>query len=981
MGEVYLAEDTRLHRKVAIKLLLPKSASDEQARKRLIREARTAAQLDHPNICAIHEVADDASFIVMQYIEGETLAATIRTKRLELRESVDIAIQILTALSEAHAHGIIHRDIKPQNIIITPRGQVKVLDFGLAKTFYQKQQVESEAETESILTETGTVVGTIGYMSPEQAKGADLDARSDLFSVGALLYECITGRPAFTGNNLIDICAQVIHVNPPPPSKLNPGVSQEFDGVISQALAKDPNARYKSADDLLEDLRRLRDTTHPGFQIPSAPATAERTTSQIRALATISNILRKRGPSAVVALILTVIAVIGVLVIPRLWRAAPHQPPPAAKQWYDRGTNYLRDGAYYQASKALEQAISIDDKFVLAHARLAEAWSELDYSEKAKDELLRVNALVSDRSSLPQIESLYLKAMMDTVSREFASAIDCYRKIAEQVPKEEKAFAYVDLGRAYEKNEDVTKAIDTYREAIGRDPQYGAAFLRLGILYGRQQDPKRASEAFSTAESLYESMTNLEGLAEVLYQNGRLLNTMDKLADARRLLERALELTQTTNNKSQQIRVILQLSSIYWSQGDTDRAKRLATEVVSLTQVDHMENLAVGGLIDLGNAFFSRGEYTDAESYFKQALEFAQKYKGRRNEARALLSLGSLNIQREHTKEGIPYIEKALTFYQQTGYPKEVSLCLTLLGRANRQLGDYSAALHAFEEQLQLAKRLGDPAQIASSYSSIGTLVGYYQEQYENGLKQFEESYAINETLGAKLSLAYDSMNRANMLWQMGRYEEATTQFDLASSIAARPEASYKQLSALIYTWTARSELSQLHISQAKRLSKQALELAGTQYNDVIIEAKSSLGFAHALSGTAKKGKILCDEAVTKANEIGNPRFLSNALLALAAVTLDAGDSQGAFNTAVDAQRMFARLGKQDSEWRACLIAARASRKLGNESATREYALHATRLLSDLQARFSAQFYATYLKRTDVQRYRTQLAELLPVNH
>jgi len=195
MGEVYLAEDTKLARKVAIKLLLPKSAGDEQDRKRLIREARAAAKLDHPNICAIHEVGEeaDANFIIMQYVEGETLARIIHKRHLELRESLDIAIQILSALSEAHSQDIIHRDIKPQNIIVTPRGQVKVLDFGLAKTVQRDQPVESDAETQSILTEAGMIVGTAGYMSPEQAKGAALDARSDLFSFGAVLYECVTG--------------------------------------------------------------------------------------------------------------------------------------------------------------------------------------------------------------------------------------------------------------------------------------------------------------------------------------------------------------------------------------------------------------------------------------------------------------------------------------------------------------------------------------------------------------------------------------------------------------------------------------------------------------------------------------------------------------------------------------------------------------------------------------------------------------------
>src|SRR3989449_8817494 len=169
MGEVYLAEDTQLGRRVAIKLLQPETLSDEQARRRLVREAQAAAKLDHPNICAIYEVGeeDGRSFIVMQYVEGETVDIRMKRKPLDLSESLSIATQVADALAEAHAHGIIHRDIKPSNIIIMPRGQVKVMDFGLAKVVQQTEAVESEAETEPWISTPGAIMGTVPYMSPE----------------------------------------------------------------------------------------------------------------------------------------------------------------------------------------------------------------------------------------------------------------------------------------------------------------------------------------------------------------------------------------------------------------------------------------------------------------------------------------------------------------------------------------------------------------------------------------------------------------------------------------------------------------------------------------------------------------------------------------------------------------------------------------------------------------------------------------------
>jgi len=207
MGEVYLAEDTRLNRKVAVKFLPPDSTADLRGKRRLLREAQAAAALDHPNICAIHEVGevDGRAFIVMQYVEGETLAARIHRKPLELKEALGFAVPMADALAEAHSRGIIHRDIKPQNVMITARGQVKILDFGLAKVVADRGVLDGEAETQSLLTEAGVIVGTVPYMSPEQVKGEALDARSDIFSFGTVLYEMISGRRPFAAKTMAEI--------------------------------------------------------------------------------------------------------------------------------------------------------------------------------------------------------------------------------------------------------------------------------------------------------------------------------------------------------------------------------------------------------------------------------------------------------------------------------------------------------------------------------------------------------------------------------------------------------------------------------------------------------------------------------------------------------------------------------------------------------------------------------------------------------
>jgi len=260
MGEVYLGEDTRLGRKVAIKLLPLRSLRDEHARRRLLREAQAAATLDHPNICSIYEIGEESgtNFIVLQYIEGETLAKRISRKPVELTEALEIAVQIADALAEAHSRGIIHRDIKPHNIMLSARGQVKVLDFGLAKIIEERGYTDSIAPTQNLLSEPGMMIGTVPYMSPEQVQGQPVDVRSDIFSFGVVLYELFGGVQPFASENSASTISSILTRDPPPLARYSHEIPLELERIVSKALAKDPESRYQTIKDMLIDLKRLK---------------------------------------------------------------------------------------------------------------------------------------------------------------------------------------------------------------------------------------------------------------------------------------------------------------------------------------------------------------------------------------------------------------------------------------------------------------------------------------------------------------------------------------------------------------------------------------------------------------------------------------------------------------------------------------------------------------------------------------------------
>ena len=262
MGEVYLAHDTRLGRNIALKLLPAHLTNDKDRLRRFEQEAHAASTLSHPNVCVIHEVGEtetDRHYIAMEYVEGVTMRQHLTSARLKLAEALDVAIQVASALAAAHAAGIVHRDIKPENIMMRSDGFIKVLDFGLAKLTEQLQTIDSEVATRALVqTDTGTVMGTTAYMSPEQARGRAVDARTDIWSLGVVLYEMIAEHPPFEGETAGDLIAAILKTEPPPLTYYVPEAPNELEHVTSKALQKDRESRYQTVGDFLNDLKEIK---------------------------------------------------------------------------------------------------------------------------------------------------------------------------------------------------------------------------------------------------------------------------------------------------------------------------------------------------------------------------------------------------------------------------------------------------------------------------------------------------------------------------------------------------------------------------------------------------------------------------------------------------------------------------------------------------------------------------------------------------
>ena len=969
MGAVYLAEDLHLARRVAIKFL---TSTDHHYRARFIREARAVSALSHPNIAMVHDYGETPTgqpFIVMEYVKGKSLSDLLN-EGLTLRRSVEIISAIAEALGEAHQQGIVHRDIKPSNVLVNERGQVKVLDFGLVKHLFDPPSSEVDLDAKTIYstkTRSDVIVGTPLYLSPEQATGKEIDGRSDLFALGALLYECIAGQSAFSGGSVLEIGAQIIHVTPPPPSKINPAVTPGLDRVTLKALEKKVDARYQTAAEFLKDLKTAA-TGLSGNGVPVSSKPAKPTEGFKRAtnaLGTLTMQLRRQRFSIASVIPAFLIAGAVIWALYYFWPRSYYKPSAAAVHWYDQGADNLRNGAYYQASKALTQAIDIDGNYALARARLAQAWTELDYTDRAKDELLAV-ARLRDRSPLSPLDSLYLDAILAMTTRQFGDAINAYTEIVKLLPND--GSVYVELGNAYENDGNPDKALENYLKAIELNKhQYATGYLRAGNIYNRKQQTDKATEMYAEAERLYSAASNEEGTIEVLRQRGILLRDKGRFDEAKNQFQQSLDASRAIGNEAQQITALIDLSYLHSQRGMFAEAENFATQAVNFAQQKHLENLAAGGLLELGNSFSSQGNDVKAEFYFNQAIEFAKANKGRFREARGLSNLGGLYIKTSRVDEGVKMVQRALEFFQQANYPRSVGICLTQLTRGYRRQANFAAAEQALNQKLEIAKRSNNPVAIADVDYEI-SLLRLDEENYPGALEKCDSALKGYESAKDTFSIAFTNTIRTRALTRLGRFTEARSSLEELFKTVTEQKGAYSQLLPELQLIKAELSFSEGNLGHATVAADEAVKTAAAR-SDVLIESKYFLALIKSSSGGKQEAKQLCDESMEVSSNSGNSGLYSVALLRCAEAALKAKDSQTAVTLATKAQERLARSEQLESEWRAWAIASQATEQLGDRTKAEEMARNAATVRSKLEQRWGPDTFKQYAARPDIQVY------------
>ena len=778
MGEVYLAQDLALKREVAIKFVIAEGGGDAALARRLMHEAQAVAALDHPCICPVHDVGVDPSgrpYMVMQDVPGETLAARLARGPLPPREALGLCAQIADALSAAHRHGIIHRDLKPQNVMLTPSGAPKLLDFGIAKVLPSLDTAAAGSETASSLTSRHAIVGTPAYMSPEQVYQRPLDGRSDLFSLGAILFEALTGQRAFGGAQLAEVLGAVLHVHPPAPSSLCEGLDERHDELVRRLLAKEPSDRFQSADEVVGALRLLQPDTSrtPLTQGPARPR---------------SRVVSWLGRHRVAVGVAAALAVAASFALPRYLRPALPALPPNAQVWYDRGTEALREGSFHTAAAAFEESARIYDTHPFTYARLAEARAELDDSAGAQKALVAASALIRNESRLPADDQLRLDAIRATVLRQVDHAVALYAKLAERHPSD--PAAWLDLGRAQEAAGQTPLARTSYERAVALGSQFPAAFLRLGTLLSNAGDRDRGLQSLAEAERLYRTARDPEGEAEVLLRKATALDARGEFAQARAVLDRAMTLAQSADSPSLLIRAQLRLCSLDVSEGKLAEAEQLAGSTVQRALENGLQPLAADGLVDLAAVMQQRGKVKEAEAQARRAIDLARRERASRTVARAQSQLGSVLLTASRFEEALAVLPPALEFFKANQYRALELTTENVAARALRQLDRIDEARAMLSNVVRVAEQIGDRRQMALALTGLYGLAvsdGDLPEALEFRVK----AEAIHREQQDVAQLPFDLTNRAETLILLGRMPDAAAALDEIDAAIAQGKETY----------------------------------------------------------------------------------------------------------------------------------------------------------------------------------------------
>ena len=714
--------------------------------------------------------------------------------------------------------------------------------------------------------------------------------------------------------------------------------------MIAKCLEYDPECRYQTAHEVIDALHERR------WEII-------RTKHRLRIA------LTPRGIFIMSALALLLLSLGG-----GWWhRTAKIQTLSAiAQPWYDRGMMALRDGTYLQATLAFTKALDLDKRYVLTHARLAEAWAELDSTGLAQTEMLAATAPEA-QDTMPALDRKYVDAVRATLIRDYSAAAQDYEEIVRQLPGDRKADGYVDLGRAYEKAGKVKETIASYETAAKMKPEDPAPFVHLGIWKSRQRNPVGAEAAFKRAEELYHAGSNQEGLAEVAYQRGYAANEAADSEHAREYLEQSLAIARQIDSPQLEARTLSQLSSVAYNDDKDDLAIDYANQVIQIADTNGLEYWKADGKMRLGNAYLDKEDFAKAESSSQEALSLARHNQHPRVKAAAEFTLASIRDQEGgRPDEQIVFAQDALKYYRDFGFMNRAAASAILVIRAHEAKGDFTQALQTGTELIQVADQTHSQVSMENAQEAVGS-ANLGLQDYPAALAHFQIALKTSQVLHE--NEAYQEIHCADALWRIGRYQEAE------EMLAEIPPDAMKRNDIATYVdgIGAQINLSQGKYGNALSVSRRALLAFPKMPANEIAEFEKIEALSQAQLGQLEQAQHEVDQLLAFAQEKGDEGLIAESELTEANVLLRVNSPEKAMSLAQSAYSYFSAKGEKESEWLSLFYLAIAAKGIGDLSTSAHDAQKALDTLASLEQSWGASVFDHYIARPD---YKIVLREL-----
>ncbi len=953
MGEVYEACDEQLAAgRLALKVIRPAIAANPAALARFKDEVRLARQVSHPNVCRIHELhlaepdrgGQGTVFLTMELLEGVTLHDHIAAcSPLPVPELRGITDQLCTALCCIHEAGIVHGDLKPRNVMLVPHHgahRAVVMDFGLACV-----ATEANKDAGADGFGSGVVAGTPGYMAPEQFEGCDhLGPATDLYALGLMLYEMATGTQPYAAHT--PLAAAIRRSRPPThASTVRHDLPPAWDDAIARCLQYDPKARFRSAAELNAALRRSpKVVLHLGQEhrlaLPKVP---------------------------MLAVAVALVCVLGAGLWQAFGRARPRELAPDAVRWNVLGMTALREGSYLKATRLLAMVTARDPTYAVAHAALADAWNELDFTENAQREML-LAAGPDEQRGLTDGERRYIDAVRTTLIPSYDAAAQDYQAILEELPAERAGDGLVDLGRIEEKAGKVSEAIAAYEKAAALSPDDPAPFLHLGVLKSRLRDAAAAERAFTHAETLYGAESDLEGLAEVAYQRGSAATEARSFVAAKGYLARSLDLARQIPSAPLEVRSLAQLSRIAYNQNDGALAMQHANRLIAVAHENRLEYWGTDGLIRLANAEMANENFAAAEPILEQALERAKQNGHPRLSASAELTFASLRDQQMRWDEQIALAKSALTYFQSYGYLDSADQAKTLILRGEMGKGEFEGSLRTGNELLELANRTHSRYYVGLAEESVGNAL-MRLERYPEALQHFDQGARELQAVGQ--DTAYMQLHVAEALVELGRFAEAEAALALISPEMQR-RVDIGRVMATIRALLQESlgdAQATLSIAQQMRRSYPATQTNRDQLDRIAI-------LAQAKEGHLQQARAQAAQLTSAAYAAAKWYDAAHAELLQANLALLAADGPHAREHAEAAERFFEAKHIPESQALSLLATAEAAQISGDQGAAGLFSQKSVDIFRQLKQTWGVTAFQTYANRPDRHKALQALAEL-----